>query len=76
MASDAVEQLTDPHVQSVIEKHAERANFGKQKYGVDLTRKDVDFEGWIIHLQEELMDAAVYAERILHDHRKTQNDGK
>jgi hypothetical protein len=36
-----------------------------EKYGTDLTRDDVDFFGWVEHLQEELLDAANYCECLL-----------
>lgn len=59
--------LIDPHVESVISKHRRRALGGLQKYGVDTTRRDLSFSDWIEHLQSELMDAAIYCERILSD---------
>jgi hypothetical protein len=37
---------------------------GYQKYGVTTERVDIDLAGWLQHLQEELLDAAVYVERI------------
>lgn len=55
-------QPTDPNVQAVQEKLAARAATGLAKYGTDTTRSDLDLLAWLRHLQEELMDAAVYAE--------------
>jgi hypothetical protein len=37
---------------------------GLKKYGTPLTRNDLTLEQWITHLQEELMDATLYLERI------------
>lgn len=49
----------------VIEKINERAALGLEKYGVSMERGDLSLEEWLIHLQEELMDASVYVERLL-----------
>jgi len=54
----------DPNVESVIDKYKSRANVGFEKYGTDTTRTDIDLLGWLTHLQEELMDATIYVERI------------
>lgn len=37
---------------------------GYAKYGVTTERTDIDLRGWLQHLQEELLDAAVYVERL------------
>ena len=57
----------DPNVQSVIDKYEERARVGFEKYGTDTTRTDIDLQGWLTHLQEELMDATIYIERLKKD---------
>lgn len=49
----------------VCKKINERALKGKEKYGTTMERNDLSLGAWINHLQEELMDAAVYAEKIL-----------
>jgi hypothetical protein len=54
----------DPNVTKVISKYKERANAGFEKYGTDTTRTDIDLYGWLVHLQEELMDATIYIERL------------
>ena len=41
-----------------------RAEIGMAKYGVSVARTDLNLADWLQHLQEELMDAAVYIERI------------
>lgn len=54
----------DEHVERVIARHRERAARGLAKYGVTTERGDLSFIDWLTHLQEELMDAAVYIERL------------
>ena len=56
--------IPDTVVSNVIKKYIKRAKIGKEKYGKTLDRKDLEFEEWIIHLQEELMDATLYLEKI------------
>ena len=51
----------------VCEKIKGRAEVGKAKYGVTMERTDLNTIEWLTHLQEELMDAAVYVERLLGD---------
>lgn len=58
-----MEQI-DPNVERVRDALRQRAEKGLRTYGVDTTRRDIDLFGWLQHLQEELMDASVYAERI------------
>ena len=55
----------DPNVAAVQQKMAARSNKAKGKYGVDTTRRDYDEVDWMLELQEELMDAAVYIEALL-----------
>lgn len=54
----------DRHVQSVINKFAERSKIGLIKYGTTLERKDLSLTDWLNHLQEELMDATLYCEKL------------
>jgi hypothetical protein len=55
---------TDSIVDSVVDKFIDRARVGKAKYGTDLDREDYSLSEWLTHLQEELMDAVNYIERI------------
>lgn len=57
----------DKNVQKVIEKFTSRAKHGLDKYGVTTERKDLSFFDWLEHLQDELMDATVYVERLKDD---------
>jgi len=54
----------DSIVDSVVDKFLDRSKVGKQKYGTDLDREDYSLSEWLTHLQEELMDAVNYIERI------------
>lgn len=54
----------DSVVCSVINNFAERAKFGKKKYGTDLDRTDLSTYDWINHAQEELMDGILYLEKL------------
>lgn len=59
-----MEKLTDSIVESVITKFKERSETGIKKYGKTLDREDLNFIEWVNHLQEELMDAILYAEKL------------
>jgi len=49
----------------VSDKLLTRAATGYRKYGVTMERDDLNKEEWLIHLQEELLDGAVYIEKLL-----------
>jgi hypothetical protein len=55
---------TDSIVDSVIDEFISRAQVGKEKYGTTLDRGDLGLYEWLQHLQEELMDAVNYIEKI------------
>lgn len=42
----------------------QRAAMGLQKYGVTMERGDLNTLDWLQHLQNELLDAAIYVERL------------
>ena len=52
---------------SVCKKILDRAKVGKEKYGVTMERKDLNFKQWMTHLQEEHMDAVVYIEKVINN---------
>jgi len=54
----------DKYVQAVKDKFEERSQTGIKKYNTTLEREDLNFLDWINHLQEELMDATLYLERL------------
>lgn len=55
----------DVNVTRVQEKMEKRSQVGYNKYGVTTERTDLSMKAWITHLQEELMDAAIYCEVLL-----------
>lgn len=55
----------DKNVEAVRAKLLERSHAVLAKYGVTTERTDTDLVGWLNHLQEELMDAAVYVQRSM-----------
>lgn len=57
--------MSDPIVESVIEKLRSRSVRGLDKYGVGLDREDLSVVEWLTHLQEELLDAAGYLEKLI-----------
>jgi len=61
----------DKYVQSVKEKFEQRSQTGIKKYNTTLERKDLDFLDWLNHLQEELMDATLYIEKLKDFAQKT-----
>ena len=54
----------DSYVQIVKAKFEQRSQTGMKKYGTNLEREDLDIFEWLNHLQEELMDATLYVERL------------
>ena len=59
--------VSDSIVESVINKYKHRSSIGIEKYGRTLDRDDIDLMGWLNHLQEELMDATLYIEKLKQD---------
>lgn len=49
----------------VCEKIKRRAEFGLVKYGVTMERDDLSQKEWLMHFQEELMDAISYCQKII-----------
>jgi hypothetical protein len=54
----------DTVVLSVIRSFQERSRAGQLKYGTTLDRTDLTPQQWAQHMQEELMDAILYLERL------------
>lgn len=57
----------DNNVKFVVGKYLARAKMGRNKYGTDTERMDLDTWDWLNHLQEELMDATIYIQRLKAD---------
>jgi hypothetical protein len=51
--------------EAVIMKIRERAEIGKKKYGTTMERTDLTTLNWLKLHQEELMDAAIYCEKLI-----------
>ena len=56
--------MKDKIVKEVLDKYKERSNAGIEKYGVTLERGDLNYIEWLNHLQEELMDATLYLQKL------------
>ena len=54
----------DRNVEEVITQLRDREEEGMRKYGVNTERTDLSTLEWLQHLQEELMDASVYIEKL------------
>ena len=59
--------MTDPIVDSVRQKLLDRSQVGIQKYGKTMERDDLTRLDWLRLFQEELLDGAVYMERLIQD---------
>lgn len=58
------QQIQDPILLKVLAKYYERSEQGIKKYGRTLDRDDLSLLDWLNHLQEELMDATLYIEKL------------
>lgn len=52
---------TQPITEALVDQLRARAAVGLEKYGVTLDRQDIDLEGWLQHMLEEMLDGAGYA---------------
>ena len=50
--------------EAVAKRILERSKTGLKKYGTTMERNDLSLIEWLQHLQEELMDACVYVEKL------------
>ena len=58
------QQIEDKIVLRVLARFNERSKLGIMKYNTTLERNDLSALDWLTHLQEELMDATLYVERL------------
>ena len=63
----------DPLVQKVIDRMAARSESGIKKFGNTMDQANKDLEEWILDIQEELMDACLYLEKLKEDLRKKKD---
>ena len=54
----------DKIIKRVVEKILQRSEAGYKKYGVGLDKDDQTLDTWLNHLQEELMDATLYLQKL------------
>jgi len=57
-------EFRDPVVERVVEKFVMRSDVGFAKYGVTLEDDKSNLFQWVNHLQEELMDAVLYLQKL------------
>jgi len=57
-------EFRDPVVERVVNKFITRSDVGFKKYGITLDNDPSDVFAWINHLQEELMDATLYLQKL------------
>jgi hypothetical protein len=69
----AFEQERDTVVEQVVDKFNERSRVGIEKYGTTLDRDDLSLVQWLTHLQEELMDATLYIQKLKNDLEQNPN---
>ncbi len=60
-------QQIDPILMKVLTKYYERSEIGIKKYGTTLENNTLPLLDWLNHLQEELMDATLYIEKLKQD---------
>ena len=60
--------MKDKIVQQVVDKYTSRSEVGIAKYKTTLENNNVD--NYMIHLQQELMDATLYIEKIMYLNRE------
>jgi hypothetical protein len=70
IGSTITDPAKDKNVENVVEQLRWRAEKGLLKYGVTTERKDLSVIEWLQHLQEELMDASVYIEKLKNEIKK------
>ena len=57
-------KFRDPIIEKVCDQLVERSDVGYNKYGITLDEDVPDLSKWLQHLQEELLDAANYIEKL------------
>jgi hypothetical protein len=59
-----MQEEQDSIVKSVVNSYKERSRVGIEKYNKTMDRNDLSTSEWLQHLQEELMDATLYIEKL------------
>lgn len=68
--------VDDKIVNAVVKNFEKRSIIGYLKYGTTLERNDLSFLQWINHLQEELMDATLYLEKLKDETKRLSDNNK
>ena len=63
--------VEDKIVMNVLAKYAMRSKVGQDKYGTTLQTNNKD--NYLKHLQEELMDATLYLEKLMFQNQEITN---
>ena len=63
--------MRDQIVENVVSKYLERSQVGITKYGTTLENNNKD--NYLKHLQEELLDASLYIEKLMSLDREITN---
>ena len=63
--------MRDKIVENVVDKYLERSQVGITKYGTTLENNNKD--NYLKHLQEELMDATLYLEKLMYLNQELTN---
>lgn len=57
-------KFRDPVVERVVDKFISRSDIGYEKYGITLEKDNSNLFEWLNHIQEELMDATLYIQKL------------
>ena len=57
--------------ENVCDRIRQRASLGLRKYGTSMERNDLIMMEWLQHLQDELLDASIYVEKLKSIHANT-----
>ena len=68
-----MEKQKDSVVEQVVNSFNERSSVGIEKYGTTLDRDDLSLVQWLTHLQEELMDATLYIQKLRNELQQNPN---
>ena len=64
----------DEVVENLVCKFRRRSLVGVQKYGTTLDENNLSLKQWVVHTQEELMDASLYLNKIIMVLQKMDDD--
>jgi len=64
LVKDLLFMTPDNIVRDVLKRFNARSLSGIEKYNTTLERNDLNSLEWLQHLQDELMDAVLYLERL------------